>query len=71
MNYTHRNGETDAPTVDGAYWFDGFRTQPSGNRIHVMDILKRIDGVIERHDAPASWDGQWWGPIVAPWEVAA
>ena len=75
MNYAHRNGETEAPTVAGLYWFDGHRTSIAGNKLHVMDMLEvDKDGCIDPDFTFAtivtSWDGKWWGPIVAPWGVA-
>lgn len=74
MTYTHRNGETEAPTVPGKYWLKG-----SCLSYAIADLIP----VIAEDDHLCAWrpywgegwfermehfTGQWWGPIVAPWE---
>lgn len=72
--YAHRNGETEAPTVPGKYWF-------LGQRIHGDVVIEErcavdlIDGEINPFayyttSADPVWVGQWWGPVVPPWEGA-
>lgn len=72
--YVHRNGETEPPTVAGRYWFNGHRTKQNGNRVRVMDLVEvnvycgvynDTDG---ETDAFASYVGQWWGPVIPPWD---
>lgn len=70
--YSHRNGETDAPTIPGTYWFKG-----------TVNWWYRGALTTTNSDCTAAWDdttnhpsfldischlGQWWGPIAAPWE---
>ena len=80
ITYTHRNGETAAPTVPGRYWFDGTtisKNSPSPS------VLKGTTRVIEDHGELLAWldiwdggqyesieqfSGAWWGPLLAPWE---
>lgn len=70
--YAHRNGETENPTTPGFYWFDGLRVNISGNKLWVRDLLEIDDnGYIDPQGSGlpvAAWDGEWWGPIVPPWE---
>ena len=70
--YSHRTGETEAPTVPGKYWFDGIRTHVSG-LVSVADIVTvDEDGEIDANaywTSPVlAWDGKWWGPLPEPWE---
>ncbi len=80
--YTHRNGETAAPTVPGRYWFDGTtssRYSPSPN------VLRGTTCIIDDHGELLAWldlwdggqyesvdlfSGAWWGPVSAPWELS-
>lgn len=74
MTYTHRNGETTAPTVPGRYWFKG---HCQGEKV------KEMIPVIIENGAVCAWrpmfgdgwfeniehfSGKWWGPITPPWE---
>lgn len=72
--YSHRNGETEAPTVPGKYWFDGIRTHKAGV-VSVADIVNvdedgEIDATAYWTSPVLAWDGKWWGPILAPRESA-
>ena len=75
LAYAHRNGETTAPTMPGAYWFKG--------RCHARDIVDLTPVMVtDDHKILAwlpGWDGgqfeeigyfagRWWGPVIAPWE---
>lgn len=65
--YSHRNGETEAPTLMGKYWFLGWRTN-MGTSTRVMDTLDLwSDGRIYG-DSIDAYAGQWWGPVQAPWK---
>ena len=72
MTYTHRNGETEAPTRTGLYWFAGLadgRTMrritevqaDSGETLAWNDICRSFREIEE-------FVGEWWGPLVPPWE---
>jgi len=70
--YSHRTGETAAPTLPGRYWFDGTRTHVSG-LVSVADIVTvDEDGEIDANaywTSPVlAWDGKWWGPLPQPWD---
>lgn len=78
MTYTHRNGEAESPTVPGQYWFRGYR-ENDAKRFDEQKIVlvdKFLDEIrIDPHEywtcqEPKKWAGEWWGPIVPPWEVA-
>lgn len=79
MVYTHRNGETEAPTVPGKYWFDGSAILWTGEikLRQALDAIGRDSRILvweERsleHLPVAQFSGQWFGPIVAPWEQGA
>lgn len=65
--YTHRNGETEPPTEPGNYWFKGvllFLDSPGREREETTLIVNvSLDFVLDKYE------GQWWGPIVPPWET--
>lgn len=73
--YTHRNGEAAAPTLPGQYWFNG--TVVGLAYATLTYIMADSDGALlawyEQADHcwfqhVSSFDGQWWGPVQAPWE---
>lgn len=77
--YSHRNGETDEPTVAGWYWFDGIKkwsdSDPAVRRPVLVERESDEPGSIywygandDTNDACADgWlHGKWWGPIVPP-----
>lgn len=74
MTYSHRNGETEPPTVRGYYWFKGIIMR-YGDPQDIAD-LKTVEwlgdcGVIvneESDDFLADTKGQWYGPVTPPWE---
>lgn len=74
--YSHRNGETEPPTIAARFWFDGWRTKHNGNRVHVMDLVEtnKRGGVYNDTDGETNdaveYSGHWWGPISPPWENA-
>jgi len=75
--YSHRNGETEPPTVEGWYWWSGTVvgayaekglvniTVPRDSKIQIWPSW--CDGWLGAEDMP----GQWYGPVVAPWEQPA
>jgi len=73
--YLHRNGETEPPTVDGWYWWSGTVIGAYAEKGLVNITVPRNDANIQIWP---SWcdgwlgakdmQGQWYGPIVAPWE---
>lgn len=82
--YTHRNGESDPPTVEGRYWFRGsendFPEDDPGNWIEGI-----FDVTLEKYGAQSWWQmdgeghvlsvsdmaGKWWGPVMPPWNKNA
>ena len=76
--YSHRNGETEPPRGIGLYWFRGKIHHPDfyhtvadsielGNRYTTGEIY--YDGEECGH-VMSDFEGEWWGPIVAPWDEA-
>ena len=74
--YTHRNGDLEAPTVVGQYWFRGTFFGGTNN----FDVAGQV-GVIaadnfglmafcplEYYEDIESFSGEWWWPIVPPWQ---
>jgi hypothetical protein len=82
--YTHRNGETEAPTVPGKYWFKGrchARDLADLTPVMVTDDPEILAYNVEILAWLPGWDGgqfedikwfagQWWGPVSAPWELS-
>lgn len=80
--YSHRNGETELPTVPGWYWFDGVGTwrQTPPETISKRPVLVEQDeegsliawyGAYDdaNYACVLNWlRGQWYGPISLPWE---
>lgn len=75
--YTHRNGETEPPTVEGKYWFRGSIGDvdlDAGITTVALDKTGRLmawDFHFDMQQYMTEFAGQWWGPLVAPWETAA
>jgi hypothetical protein len=73
--YSHRNGETEAPTVAGRYWFKGKIDDRQFEYITAV-THRPTDEWMAWDDAEFIQDyveirrfvGQWWGPVVTPWE---
>lgn len=66
--FSHRNGETDLPVIDGTYWFKGVLGWDDDHEQHngLVDIN---DGDIflfgrDKYWSLADTTGAWWGPIV-------
>ena len=72
MTYAHRNGETEPPTVAGRYWFSGAISGWSTSEMTLVTLdcamawNNRAD--VESFVDIAEFVGQWWGPVLAPWE---
>lgn len=72
--YSHRNGEREAPTIDGYYWFDG--EIPELNSLHPSQrriIAEVLHGAfLSDYQMPDvnECKGRWWGPVVPPWDDA-
>lgn len=73
--YSHKNGETEVPTVQGWYWFRGEmdgRHEAGLVKVNKPDRAfptlivspQWIDGWMEAE----LFVGRWWGPIPKPWE---
>lgn len=64
--YTHRNGETEPPTVKGNYWFKGillFIDSPGREREETSLVVNvSLDFMLDKYV------GRWWGPVMPPWE---
>lgn len=73
--YSHRNGETEAPTElrTGLYWFRGTATSATCGACDIADIvecsaLNAYNDVTGETLPKGDYVGQWWGPVQAPWE---
>lgn len=66
--YVHRNGETEAPTVLGKYWFNGWHTSMGASK-RIMDTLDLWSDGRVYGDSIDAYAGQWWGPLPQPWEA--
>lgn len=75
MTYIHRNGEREAPAVDGLYWFKGITESlfPGETIQRPIQVLTASGETLAWNDSVLSFreinefDGQWWGPVVPPW----
>jgi hypothetical protein len=78
LAYSHRNGESTPPTVEGLYWY----CQDDG-RGSIVEYNPQIEERFEDFASPykvwsmastimflMSFDDnvQWWGPVTPPWE---
>lgn len=67
--YSHRNGETEPPEVQGHYWFRGLNTR-SGHRIRkwVLGEISKNMQFFYAHGwgSPEEFIGEWHGPIPEP-----
>lgn len=72
MTYSHRNGETEPPTVKGWYWLRHLRGKTYVPGQPFVFLAKKKYGkvlFIVDFDMPvADIHGKWWGPVVPPWE---
>lgn len=75
--YAHRNGESEPPTIEGAFWFVG--------KLHHSDYFHDMKGLVEITDHYLShellyggeecchrmgdFEGRWYGPVMPPWET--
>lgn len=69
--YSHRNGETDAPTKRGYYWFSGMAgDEPYEDMITVLQWASGENLVAMGADTTdlLEFKGKWFGPIVPPWD---
>lgn len=78
--YSHRNGETEPPTVDGPYFFDGMYDAFGDGEENlaiwdtVRDMVWVMRGAVSIQEWSGSFDettGKWYGPITAPWDAPA
>lgn len=79
--YAHRNGETALPTEPGRYWFRGTCgiSEEVANVIEVTITGGKNGGLMAWspnwsggwHEDIEEFSGQWWGPLVPPWETGA
>lgn len=77
--YAHRNGETEPPTADdfigtGQYWFNGSVKSPEYGIYKIADIVECYLRHVYNDNTgetllKSEHTGQWWGPIVPPWEL--
>lgn len=79
--YSHRNGESEAPTVEGFYWL---REGSNDGGVVPVAWQREIRDEHGNVDIRADWiipgeidyyvdeidDAQWWGPVMPPWEQA-
>ena len=82
MTYSHRNGETDAPTQHGWFWYAGAINFPdmqsltwSGLVYFIYFAADEDSSVMRPHVSHSTLAivrqdeavGHWWGPVTPPW----
>lgn len=73
MIYSHRNGETEPPTIyEEYYWYQATEAEITHDGCYYIypyfdeDDPARVAG---NDGKPiADMDGRWWGPVTPPWE---
>lgn len=80
MTYSHRNGESELPTIEGYYWR---RNEPYSRHTPIVQVFRDLDssrgeearlfmlalGMVSEIELSAYGDEmQWWGPVTPPWE---
>lgn len=74
MNFQHRNGETEPPTEEYAfYWYCNIdwinhTKGPGGIFLVCEGVALDANG---NDTALENLPGQWWGPVTPPWEQEA
>lgn len=73
--YWHRDGSTEVPTIEGWYWFNG---KLDGREARGLVKVNRPDASFPTRTVSPQWidgwleaellSGQWYGPLVAPWQ---
>ncbi len=78
MKYTHRNGETEPPTIyEQDYWFrcNNKKDPDDGPEDGLVYLSIKSDHSIYDHMGERysldNMTGQWWGPVTPPWEADA
>lgn len=75
MTYSHRNGETEPPTVEGYYWYveDDDTPGKHNDSAGVAYMLHGGDcvGTFGRVRHTSQLPGKWWGPVIPPWQEDA
>lgn len=71
--YTHRNGETEPPTIlEKFYWFRasmGSYYEATFGCYYIMPADGNKGPYLHDDDTEISkLEGQWWGPVTPPWE---
>lgn len=81
--YSHRNGETEPPTLNEEYFWFRFSNDESPIIVEGMFFMQIgyeddsifKNGVLDTGGEFKSFDelplGQWWGPVTPPWEQDA
>lgn len=78
--YTHRNGETEAPTENGWFAFDGeHRNAIFAGKQYAQGVRESAFVLVggdeyhrfvwdgDRHQLIEDYVGRWWGPLTPPW----
>lgn len=68
--YSHRNGETEPPSVEGRFWFKGMLDKIPSTGIVAINAGWQTTcwpDWIEGWSPPDDFQGQWWGPVTPPW----
>jgi hypothetical protein len=74
--FSHRNGETEPPTEAGFFWFIG-RKRKHPQRVRRGGVYRVWWNSGELYTRINSWSscqvdelaGQWWGPVIPPWQT--
>lgn len=67
--YSHRNGEIEPPTVNGWYWFDGNHYDVRCQNLVAVRSFGLFPTWLEGWSEPETFEGKWYGPLVAPWDA--
>lgn len=71
--YMHRNGEMDAPTESGIYFFQGLPGSGWTEGVAEIEPHGMEDKLVVWRAWVDGWDYlpqatvRWWGPIIPPW----
>jgi hypothetical protein len=67
--YSHRNGETEPPTIDGWFWVDTLEPVEEGSELELVKVQAdgswcwaiNYEGLLRAKDYP---EHRWWGPVI-------
>lgn len=74
--YSHRNGETEPPTIEGWYFLKQHgNAKWAANPAHPLVLVMTMNHELEvwtwgKETPVKDIKARWWGPVTLPWDTA-